>query len=61
MKEYNGWDIEKVGGFCTMKRYVAAKGDLWHWAFLLRECKKFCDTRDKGGDIGELYLKSLYI
>ena len=58
---YKGWLIEKTGGFYTMKRYVALKGDRWHWAFLLRECKQFCDTRDAGGEIKDLYLKSLYI
>ncbi len=61
MKQYNGWSIEKVGGFCTIKRYIATKGKLWHWAFLLRECKGLCDTRDNGGSIKGLYLKSLYI
>ncbi len=61
MKKYNGWVIEGVGGFCTMKRYVVRKGELWHWAFLLRECKELCDTRDNGGSIKEIYLKSLYI
>lgn len=60
MKEYNGWQIERVGGFCTMKRYVASKNDKWHWAFLLRECKELCDIRDNGGDIKKLYLRSLY-
>jgi len=60
MKLYNGWDITKEGGYCTIKRYVASKGDLWHWAFLLRECKVFCDTRDNGGSIGKIYLKPLY-
>lgn len=58
---YNGWIIEKVGGFCTMQRYHAKKGNLWHWAFLLRECKALCDTRDEGGEVKELYLKPLYI
>ena len=60
MKEYNGWQIEKVGGFATMKRYVASKGELWHWAFLLRECKELCNTRDEGGKIKDLYLRPLY-
>ena len=61
MKEYNGWEIEKIGGFCTMKRYHARKDDKWHWAFLLRECKELCDLRDAGKEIKELYLKPLYI
>ena len=57
---YNGWSINKVGGFITIKRYVAQKQDNWHWAFLLRDCKKFCDDRDNGKEIEELYLRSLY-
>ena len=61
IREYNGWQIEAQGGFCTMKRYVASRGDRWHWAFLLRECKGFCDIRNEGGNIKELYLKPLYI
>lgn len=61
MKEYNGWGIERVGGFCTIKRYIARKADKWHWAFLLRDCKELCDTRDNGGTIKELYLRPLYI
>ena len=61
MKKYNGWLIEAQGGFCTMKRYHATKGDKWHWAFLLRECKQFCDMRDAGGEIKKLYLSPLYI
>jgi len=59
--KYNGWQIIKLGGLCTMKRYHAQKGDLWHWAFLLRECKAFCDVIDSGGTIPELYLRPLYI
>lgn len=61
MKQYNGWIIERTGGFCTIKRYVARKGNQWHWAFKLRECKHFCDQRDSGGTISDLYLKPLYI
>ena len=61
MREYNGWQIENVGGFCTMKRYIASKGNMWHWAFLLRECKELCDLRDNGKEIKELYLRPLYI
>jgi len=61
MKEYNGWQIEKVGGFCTMKRYIARKGDKWHWSFLLRECKKLCDSQDIGVEIPRLYLRDLYV
>ena len=59
--EYNGWQIIKLGGCCTMSRYHAQKGDQWHWAFLLRECKRFCDLRDSGAEISKLYLKPLYI
>ena len=58
---YNGWNIIKMGGLCTMKRYHAQKDNNWHWAFLLRECKQFCDIRDNGGTIKDLYLKPLYI
>ena len=61
MKSYNGWSIEKVGGFCTMTRYIARKGKLWHWTFLLRECKACCDLRDNGTEISDLYLRPLYI
>ena len=60
-REYNGWLIRTQGGFSMVKHYVARKGDLYHWAFLLRDCKAFCDARDNGGDIGELYLKPLYV
>lgn len=58
--EYKGWSINKVGGVITHKRYEAYKGDNWHWAFLLRECKELCDIRDNGGEISKLYLKNLY-
>jgi len=61
MKIYNGWSIGKVGGFCTVRRYVARKGSLQHWAFLLRECKELCDARDRNEKINALYLKPLYI
>ena len=64
MRKYNGWLIETQGGFCTMKRYVASRGDKWHWAFRLYECKALCDKRDAGEDIGGiyggLYLRPLY-
>ena len=60
MKKYNEWYIEKVGGFVTTKRYIATKGTMWHWAFLLRECKNFYDIRDSGGEIKTLYLSPLY-
>lgn len=59
-RHYNGWRIIKEGGFCTMTRYSAAKSGQWHWAFLLRECKDFCDLRDGGKEIPKLYLESLY-
>jgi len=58
---YNGWQIETQGGFCTMKRYVARKGNQWHWAFLLRDCKGICDSRDKGIEPSRLYLNPLYV
>lgn len=61
MREYNGWSIETAGGFCTIKRYIARKGKDWHWAFLLRECKNFCDLRNAGKEIPKLYLTPLYI
>jgi len=61
VKYYNGWEISSEGGFCTIKRYVARKEDLWHWAFRLKDCKQFCDMRDNGGIIEQLYLKPLYI
>ena len=60
MRYYNGWIITTAGGFMTMKRFIAHKGELSHWAFLLRECKEFCDKRDNGETIRELYLKPLY-
>jgi len=61
MREYKGWQIMTVGGFCTMKRYEASKDEKWHWAFKLKDCKVLCDTRDEGLTINELYLKPLYI
>ncbi len=60
MKHYNGWTIINLGGHVEMKRYHAQKDKLWHWAFLLRDCKAFCDKRDAGETIPNLYLHPLY-
>jgi len=60
IREYNGWRIEKVGGFCTIQRYIAQKGNKRHWAFRLGECKSFCDLRDADIEISKLYLTPLY-
>ncbi len=57
---HNGWKIQGVGGFCTVRHFWADNGNLSHWAFTLRECKQFCDQRDSGGEIKALYLKPLY-
>ncbi len=57
---HNGWRISSTGGFCTMKRFIASKGNLSHWAFLLRDCKHLCDERDAGREIPQLYLQPLY-
>lgn len=59
-REYNGWKILTTGGFSTIKRFIASRGDKNHWAFRLRDCKKFCDLRDNGGKIELLYLTPLY-
>lgn len=61
IRNYNGWVIEATGGFCTIKRFIAYKNGQSHWAFLLRDCKEFCDIRDGGGEIKNLYLEPLYI
>ena len=68
IRKYKDWYIETVGGHITIKRFEAEKGDRfnpnsnyqWHWASTLKECKEFCDKRDKREEIKSLYLKSLY-
>ena len=60
VRNYNGWVIHAEGGFMTIKRFIAHKDSKSHWAFRLRECKEFCDIRDRGGEIGGLYLQPLY-
>lgn len=60
IREYNGWIITTVGGFMTLKRFEARKGENWHWAFRLRDCRELCDSRDGGNPIKELYLRPLY-
>jgi len=59
-RHYNGWEIITVGGFCTLKRYIASRGEQHHWAFRLKECKEFCDLRNANKEIGKLYLTPLY-
>ena len=62
--QYKDWYISSRGGHGTFKRYVAEKGDEkgddWHWAFTLKECVAFCDSRDNGQSIHDLYTKPLY-
>jgi len=61
IRKYNNWNIETEGGHITIKRFDATKGNLWHWAFRLKDCKALCDKRDNGEEIDSLYLKSLYL
>ena len=58
---YNGWVIEGVGGFCTVRHYWATKDEKSVWAFRLRELPVMCDTLDAGGTVHGIYLKPLYI
>ena len=68
VRKYKDWYIETVGGHITIKRFEAEKGDKfdpksnyqWHWAFKLKDCKEICDKRNRGEEVKELYLKSLY-
>ena len=43
---YKGWKIDKRGGFCTMSRFVAFKGNQMLWAFRLYEVKALIDCLD---------------
>lgn len=60
VRRYNYWTIVTEGGFMTIKRFIAHKGNQMHWAFRLKDCKEFCDIRDSGGQINKLYLEPLY-
>ncbi len=67
VRKYKDWYIETVGGYITIKRFEAEKGEdflapdyKWHWSFKLKDCKELCDKRDAGKEIDPLYLKSLY-
>ena len=57
---YNGWRIEGEGGFITLRRFVASKGELSVWGERLKDILPRCDALDHGEPVGELYLRSLY-
>ena len=59
--EHNGWEITSHGGYSMIRHFIASKNGLHHWAFTLRECVKFCDERDDGMNIEDLYLQPLYL
>jgi len=64
VRKHNGWIITATGGYFTLKRFIAhkgAKGEITHWSFRLKDCKRFCDMRDNGETIDNLYLNPLYI
>lgn len=62
--QYKGWEIEGVGGFCTIQHFWAKKDGLAFWRFKLKEAKMSIDYLEKGMAfevLEPLYRKSLYI
>ncbi len=64
-RQFRGWEIEGVGGFCTIRHFVCTKNNQWFWRFKLKEAKETInvleDNRLALNELSPIYLKSLYI
>jgi len=64
VKAYRGWEIEGVGGYCTIRHFWADKGGRAFWMFLLREVKATIDGLEDGSitwdSIEAFYRRPLY-
>ena len=64
-RQFRGWEIEGIGGFCTIRRFVCIKDNQWFWRFKLKEAKEtindLVENRITLHDLSPIYTKSLYI
>ena len=62
--KYKNWEIEGVGGFCTVRHFWATKNDRSFWDFKLKDAKHWIDLMESGLEFSELpklHRQSLYI
>lgn len=64
---YKDWTIEKLGGFISVKNYLAdnQKLGIWFWQFKLTDVKNLIEKIENNPreikNIEPLYRKSLYL
>ena len=63
--DYKGWEIEGIGGFCTVRRFTATKDDKTFWMFKLKEVKAQIVLLEYGIpfelSVRPLYRQPLYV